>query len=541
MVFADNSTDEELAQNGENDASDPAKQLSGGGTGIAGPGPVGNVGGNQSAQPQSQANNANNSGGWTNLQQYLDANQDQAASAGSQIANTVSGQAQTAKNDINNDTSDFTGKVNASTVNQDPNAVSNAINDATSAKAGSILNPDDVSSFQKQANANYTGPTDFTQSGGYGQAQQDVNAASNSLQQTQSEAGRDVLLNNQYGNASPNGYTQGEKNLDQALIEGSQPAQQSLQAVNNQWTGIGNALSGATTSENALAANAQQTDAATAAAAQSALGTADSGFKTNLNSGLSAAKADQAAGYQSAQNSFGGNKLAPTDLTATGLSSGQDIYGLHLGDYLSQSNAPTLNTFATADQYAQAQALAQLAGQSGSDFLPSQYADQAGTAPTSPYSFNGNQFNSDLKSAEANYNQNMNRIAQTLSNVVATNYGVPGPGIQTPGPNGTAGEWINYWVNYMQSPNGQQQAVSSGNPNFWAPVQSAIAQYQQLLGQNTYVNQPVLPPGNLGGPGITPAPTITPTMTVPTATGISRPTAYGPTAKPRPAPATGYK
>lgn len=393
--------------------------LGGGGSGVMSAG-GGNVGGsNQSAQ--SQAAKPSSSGSWTNLQSYLDANSDQGGKMGSQIASSVSNQAQKSQDDVNQATSDFSGQVNANTVNSDSNAVNQAITDATSAKAGSQLNSDDVSNFGKQANASYNGPTDFTKDQYYGQSQQDIDQAQKSLSQTGSESGRKVLLQNQYNGASENGYNQGEQNLDQLLLENSGGGKAALEPLQSQWSGLGSLLSNATQAQNAAAQQAVTTDQATAKAAQDALAAASGKFQGDLNSGYSAAKTGASTAYSQALSDLKSGTLTADEAKVLGLSNGETLFNVDPTHYLTPGQSPTLYNYATADQYAQAAALAKLAGQNDSTFLPGEYASQAGTAPAA-YGFNADQFKSDIGAAKAAFQGTLNETynGYTMQDIMRT-------------------------------------------------------------------------------------------------------------------------
>lgn len=424
--------------------------LGGGGSGVVSPG-GGNVGGASAPNPSGQPSNSSNStGSWTNLQSYLNANAGQGDQVGSQIASTVGGQAQTAKNDVDSAASDFQNNVDANTVNADPDLVNKAITDAenagqspssaggasgsgsqpsptysipengsssglqvsglpvssgdpTSVPVGIPENnmtltpsePNEVSGFQSQENAAYNGPTDFTKSAGYGQAQNDINSAQTALGELGSESGRDVLLQNQYSGASANGYNQGEKNLDQALLEGSPQAQSALQGVQSQWSGIGNILGTATNNENSAAANAVSVDAATSAAAKAALAAANNNFQNTVTGQLTSDQQSYSSLLAEAQKDLQSNTFTPAVLQALGLSQGEHTYGADPSQFFSAGVNPTLYNTANAQQYAEATALANLAGGTAQSFLPSQYESQAGTA--SPFTFNNSGFNNAIQ------------------------------------------------------------------------------------------------------------------------------------------------
>lgn len=470
--------------------ADSSVSLGGGGSGVATPG-GGNVGG--SNQPQAaQAAKPSSSGSWTNLQSYLNANADQGAQIGNQIGQTVSSQAQSAQNDVSSAASDFTNNVNADTMTADPNAVNQDIQDASSLTSGSSLNPNDVTSFQNQANASYKGPNDFTQDSGYSQAQQDINSAQNEINETGSEAGRDVLLQNQYANASPTGYNQGEQNLDQLLLEDNPQNQSTLSGLQSQYSGLGQLLTNTTQSEDAQAAQAASTDTATAGAANAALSAANTNLQNNITNAATSAQTNDATAYNQALADLKSGSLTQQEMTNLGITNGEQYYITNPTDYLTQTPATgiTPTNVATADEYAQAQALAQLAGQTSSAYLPGADASQAGTAPN-PYTFNTAQFNNDVGSDAASMNNALNTFSmgpgggenwQTFAQNAAM--GSPGMPVSTPAQviaalqqqmsvytDPTSQAILGGWVNQIQNILGQygannqfaltQQAVSS--------------------------------------------------------------------------------
>ncbi len=401
MAFADDQDDESgqdpnAARAQPRDQSDPTA-IGGGGTGVVGGGP--------SAAPATQSADSNkpsSSGSWTNLQSYLDANADQGQKVGQDIAGSISDQANKGQKETEDASSDFMNGVNAGTVKTDQSAIDKAIADAQSGN----LTDADQAAFSKQYGANYGGPTDFTKDSSYAQAGSDLTNAQNSLAQTGSEAGRDVLLGNQYQNTSAGGYNQGEKNLDQMLLEGNPGNQATFSNLQNQWSGIGNVLGDATTKNNAAAAQAAQTDAATKAAASGSLDTANTGFQSTLQQQLAA----QQAAYQNAnsqiKNDFSNGQLTPDELSQLGATNGDKLYNLNLNDYVTPGQNPTLANTATAQQYAESAALAQLAGATNPYLNPAS-ASQAGTAGN-PYTINGSGFQSAQAAAAAQWQANYN-------------------------------------------------------------------------------------------------------------------------------------
>lgn len=483
------------SQSSQNQATDTPPSTSAGGAGVVSGG-GGNVGGNAST-PAPAAAKPSSSGSWTNLSSYLDANSDQAAQIGQQIAGTVNSEGNQAQNDVNSLNSNFNSAVNANTVSQDPKAVNAAIGDATSATASNpMINPNDLSGFQAQANASYGGPTDVTGFNGYSQAQQDINTASNNANATQSEAGRDVLLNQQYAGASANGYNQGENNLDQLLLEDSPGAQSALQPLAQQWSGLGGALSNAVSTGNANATAASSTDQATSNAAEGALNTATQNFENQINSGLQNLQSQDTNSYNQVLADIQNGQISSADYAALGIdpnahnylyqntsATAQPVYTNDMANYLTQGAAPTLQSYATTDQYAQAAALAQLAGQSSSGYLAPGSVSQAGTAETAPaYTFNGAQYNNDNQTAQSEYSTNQQNMLTKLNN-----------GFVTPGGSpfafqyGSIPEAVTDLNKYVSSYSGLPASNGYGALAIWAKQQlDLINQAQQASGFPTY-------------------------------------------------------
>lgn len=403
---------------------------SGGGAGVAAGG--GGSGAGATGSPAPAAPKPSSSGSWTNLDSYLGANSDQATQLGQQIASNVNSAGTQAQTDINNLGTSFTNSVNQNVVNQNPDAVNKAITDASSLTAGQNLSSDDQQAYNQQANASYSGPTDVTAYNGYNQASQDVLGATQKAQETTSEAGRGTLLNDQFGNSSQYGYNQGENNLDQLLLQNSEGAQTALQPLAQQWSGLNGALNNTVATGAGQVQQAQTTDATTSTAAQNALNTENQSFENELTSGLSNLQATDTASYNKLMSDLQAGTVSNDEWASLGITPGSNyIYSggaipagtnqpsmqSQMPTYLSQGNVnqDTIANYATADQYAQAQALAELAGQGTSSILSPSTIAQAGTAETAPaYNFNNAMYNSDNSTAQTEYN---NAIGSTVNNI----------------------------------------------------------------------------------------------------------------------------
>jgi hypothetical protein len=369
----------------------------------------GAVGGGASTSAGSSPDKPSTSGSWTNLNSYLSANQDQGAAIGNTIASTINNQGQNAQSEISNLDSGFTQAVQDNTVTQNQGAVNQAVQNAQNAQ----LTQADQQAFNQQATAKYTGPTDFTLASGYGQAAQDANTALNTYNQTQSEAGRDVLLKNQFNNASENGYNQGENNLDQLLLEGSGGADTLINAA-NQWTGLNGALTSDVANDNATAAAAAAQTQATAQAAQAAYTDANSTTDQAVQAYLANQQANYSTDYNSlvnalnAYNATGNLKLTAPQAQILGLTAGEQIGNLYqasprLGSqYLSQAAFNNLAEV-TPQQVAEMAALTQLGSGANlsADSFQSQFAgDTLAGTQTADNSINTKNFQTQVANAQ---------------------------------------------------------------------------------------------------------------------------------------------
>lgn len=446
------------SQQAQSQSDQAPPSTSAGGAGVNSPG---GSGAGSSAQAGASAPKPSTSGSWTNLNSYLGANSDQATQLGTQIAGSVNQKGQQAQTDISNLGTNFGQAVNQNVVAQNEDATNKAITDASGLTAGQTLNADDQQAFNTQANASYGGPTDVTTFNGYNQAQQDVNTAAQAANATKTEAGRGTLLQDQFKDTSKYGYSQGESNLDQLLLQNSKGAQDALAPVANNWSNLDGALNTTVTSGANQAQQAAQTDQTTSAAAKNALSSATSNFQNNLTGGLTDLQTQNQNLWSSLQAAVNSGQITPEEAQSLGFqtsdnnpdSSHNYLAPAALGKYFSQAANPTLSSFANADQYAQAAALAQLAGQSDSSFLPSANISQAGTATAAPaFTANGTQFQADNTTASAEYN---NQQANDLKQIQSMGGGSSGIAV----PLGQVAQF-----NTVQGSVDWAQAILSGQP-----------------------------------------------------------------------------
>lgn len=357
------------AQNQQADQVQTPPTTGAGGAGVVSSGTGASASGSSGA---SSGAAPSKSGSWTNLNSYLEANADQGAGLGQTIAGSVDKLGNQAQGDIDSLGSGFGQAVQGATVNQDQNAVQGAIDSASNLKAGQNLDDNTLNAFNAQKNATYGGPTDVTAFNGYGNAVKSTNDAMTAANQTTSEAGRNTLLQGQFKNSSENGYTQGENNLDQLLLENSAGGKAALQPLAQKWGNLNNVLGNTVTTGNAAAQAGQTTTAATAKAAADAATKAQSGYESNLTTQEQqqlAARNALIAQYQA--QTTNSNFLTPEQMASGGLKEGTQVYNTNLKNYIN-GTTPTVGGYANLDQYAQDAALSKLAGANGILTDPSQ-------------------------------------------------------------------------------------------------------------------------------------------------------------------------
>lgn len=161
------------------------------------------------------------SGRFVNLQGYLNANAGQ--NFGGQVAGKVQStvdQANAAQSDAD---SQFKSRVDQNAVAADPNLVNQATNDP-----GAVANdPSKMAAWQQQYNASYGGPQTFSDAQDlYNSSSGQVQAAKSAADASKSEAGRFSLLDRYFGRPT---YSQGEKTLDNLLVQNDRTAQPAFQ------------------------------------------------------------------------------------------------------------------------------------------------------------------------------------------------------------------------------------------------------------------------------------------------------------------------
>ena len=187
--------------------------------------------------------------GYTNLQDYLSANQGNDTQMGQAVAGQVGVSGGLAQNYLNALQNQASTEINAGTnnLNQDtlqgisqynPLGTGLEQNGVQMAQAGTKLNP--LGTITNTWSRDYSGPQAYTDGDLAPLAQtasQDVGNAQLVANQLNNYQGISALLQAAYNQP---GYSAGENNLDAALTQTGAGGQQQLQNAQQQWGGIGN-------------------------------------------------------------------------------------------------------------------------------------------------------------------------------------------------------------------------------------------------------------------------------------------------------------
>lgn len=483
MAFDDSQSQTQDDQQ-KNQGGQDAQQLSGGGGGFAG-----------QASPQGGAAGGSNqpasSGGWTNLNSYLSANADQGQAVGQTLANNVDQSAQNAQGALNQNVSDYNKQYSAlPTQEQAHTNIQNTLGNLEQVNS----DPSQVSQYQSYLNNSYdygggaSAPSSFQNVKGangqsdYSNTQQAYNTASQNLQNTQSESGRDLLLQNQYGSNGQQ-YNQGEQAFDQLLLQ-QNPGNQA--ALNNTYqkyqgsilpgantNGLSNDIYQASQAADTTAQNWKNTSAAIQNEANTALQGSIGSHAGDVQSQLAKAQAQRDADYQAVAQGLKGNNLTPMQLQQLGLTDGTQTYGVDMGQFLSQEGpALNANQTASASDYANAKALQALA--SGQTYAQSANLG-LGAAPQNSdipaaYTFNKGAFTQAIGQNQENLKTAQQRAMDELSqwdggpNALAVDYGGKSK--------------LDYWRDALNSYHpGDDHFNANLMTHNWSGIQKAVSDY----------------------------------------------------------------
>jgi hypothetical protein len=410
------------------------------------------------------------SGQWTNLQNYLNANN--GAQFGTQFSGNIEKNVDQASGDLNNATNEFQQNVQASANQLDPRIIDELNTNPTS------MSSEDQASFQKAFRGGYQGPQNSASDVSFQKATSEAQNAYDESAAAKTAEGKFALLQKYFNN--PN-YTRGQQSLDSAILSNDPGAEAEIERVANKASDLpvqvqsekrkADAASAAAQARNnksmqdalnALYGSGGSAQKVTGGAVGKALGRID---QTSAEQKLAADKNYQdylkilqtvsstpTSAYDSSywsshpevplQNRGGvindvvitpeqAKLLGLTDNTNVGrmsqitpqmssaIQNGTDSYGADfnhptISSFLKEAADPTRETAATPDELAQLNALASLGGTEQNWLNPS----------ATPYSANPNFDVSGFKNAaQGSYNQYLNdHYGKVIGSLMASGY-----------------------------------------------------------------------------------------------------------------------
>lgn len=294
-------------------------------------------------EPSSQKKSG--SGRYTNIQQYLDANKQQAGQMGEKIASNVGTEAEKAQ-----------GQVQALGT-QAPKV--EAYDPSKALEKADQLSAQEKEQYKTlKKTGGYTGPATVDQVSGYQEAQKAASSAAQNVQNAATEEGQRELLKQQYARPS---YTAGQNKLDQALLQGSQESRNKLQDLSQKYAGIDKMFQ--TTAENvgsAIGAAQKQ-----ALANRQAFAPAEQAARTALVNPLQERAKQEMAARAELQNRVAQDLqdevLSQETMDLLGLNEGTRLFDTDLSKYLNADQTQLgINDVATQQERQKYQALKDL-------------------------------------------------------------------------------------------------------------------------------------------------------------------------------------
>lgn len=430
-IFDPNKDKDAEAANGQAGAQPPANpQLISGQSATVGSG-------------DSNTNKPTSSGRFTNIQNYMNANQ---AAPGQSMADKVGDKLgevkqqnvsnfQTAQNDFNQQAGDARVQYNSGLVNNavtNPNALITGL--ATGAPATPPASPvtapisnappasvsptpaapaTDLREFQRERDAQYAGPSELNN---YSKLSQDAQNFQGLTQQTGSESGRFNLLR-QFFN-KPN-YTRGAQSLDNLLMQGNGGDLNKLQGNRAQAAELNQNLQNTQGQAQQTADQYRQEANATRGQVRGQLSDAVTGLDNSLTQRANDTIANRTTDYNNLQSGITANEYND-QVAKLGLDKGTNLYDLNLNDFLTRNNPEVNNAnVASADEYQRMQGLQQLSGDALDPNVAANFNKYNQTVqPTlgNDFTFDKDRFNTALgQSKDAYTNQ-----ASDIDNKIAT-------------------------------------------------------------------------------------------------------------------------
>jgi len=342
-----------------------------------------------STEAPSKMGGAKDSGSFTNLNQYLEANKENAGQMGTKIASDITGQGQATRTGIQDTSTEFNQLADQGTLaglDKAPEEARNIVQQARTGAKNAQIDQNQMSRFGEIANAQYKGPQDLTGTTKYANTAQQYEKAQQAAKNASSDEGRFSLLKDAYARPT---YSQGQQNLDNLLLTGNQGAKANIQAAATGLNDLSGLWSGAQSNAAQLAAQRQAATNAVREGSRANALEARTGRNTEVQSDLANQQANWANEYNQYKDLLGAYKGGDLNLTRAQADrlalkdSGQGIYNTLQGvspEQFLDLQAFDANKVVNQDQFAQLKALDQLTSQFGNPAM-SQFTDesQAGT------------------------------------------------------------------------------------------------------------------------------------------------------------------
>lgn len=319
------------------------------------------LGGGAAAAPKPvNANSQKGSGQFADLSEYLRVNQPQ--EFGTKLAGKVGEDVTKAGEAITGAGEEFKSRADQSTVQKD----SSLIDEATGEGAADFAQDENkVKEFEKQRDANYQGPTSFSDASDiYNQSVGAAQTATGKAKAASSEGGRFALLDNYFGRDN---YTSGQKSLDNLLVQNDQNARDAFEQVQQNADLVSAQQKTVEGNSNVYGSQAKATTAAARSAARDALGIDDAGnlvdgkgalggLRKSVDDAVSSRRSKYDADVAAVEQALASkdiSNLTPEQRAIFGeLSSDSNLFNLDLNDYFSKSADPntSITRYTTADQ-----------------------------------------------------------------------------------------------------------------------------------------------------------------------------------------------
>lgn len=402
--------------------------------------------GAQSAS-QPQMGQPTSSGQFQNLDSYLQAQQGN--QFGQQVANKLQGEVDQANQARQNAEQTFKGQSDQNTVNYNPDVVNQTLQNPTqvlSQKDQTFSSPSTYDQFVKERDAQYKGPLSLSDTPAlYNQVFGTAQGAAQKANATGSEEGRFGLLTNYFNN--PN-YTQGQKSLDNLLLQGNDQTQQSFDTIRQNAQAAQQAAQNSAQNLQNYAATNKGTTEATAQKVkdtvnpeitnelgqyQNTLQQALNNQGAGYNQELAALKNTDPGQYQSIISKYGAapdlNYQLPKGYNEVQGANDSGYWGINnsqgLSSFYNRNQIPTLSSVTSADQQSKLNALQQLMNQAPTPFDVS----QAGTYNANlPGTFDVQGFNQALSDAKNAYLQREAPIINDINAITTAPFDIGHPG-----------------------------------------------------------------------------------------------------------------